>query len=110
MIMELSLKNFDAKAKLLLLTQIFTRKNAVQDHTAHDELIDELELITLRLNNIKTLFDLTVDGDIIDSLIYEENALRHRYDALIKQARAQGVSGQIYRKRRRLEQIGTMEG
>lgn len=53
-----------------------------------------------RLSDIRAAFDMAQDDDTIDALIYEENAVLCRLAALYKQARAEGISLEIYERRK----------
>ncbi len=52
--------------------------------------------LTRRLSVIRANFDLVTDEDVIDSLIYEENAVLARLSQLYKEARASGITLDIH--------------
>ena len=56
--------------------------------------------LTERLRDIRNAFDMSPDDDTTDALIYEENAVLCRLSALYKQARAEGITLEIYERRR----------
>lgn len=49
-----------------------------------------------RLGDIRSRFDMAVEEDVIDALIYEENAVLCRLAQLYKQARAEGITLEHY--------------
>lgn len=51
-----------------------------------------------RLADIRGAFNMVQDDDTIDALIYEENAVLCRLAALYKQARAEGITLEIYER------------
>ena len=67
------------------------RLNALK--TTYTELIG-------RLNDIRTLFDYATDSEIIDALIFEENAVLSRLEGLYKEARSEGLSLEAYDTRK----------
>ncbi len=52
--------------------------------------------LTERLEEIRAAYDMAEDSDLLDALIYEENAVLCRLAALYKEARADGVTIGIY--------------
>ena len=52
----------------------------------------EYALLTERLTDIRSDFDQVTDEDVIDALIYEENAVLARLAQLYKDAKAAGIS------------------
>ena len=56
--------------------------------------------LTRRLNDIRAAFDMVQDDDTIDALIYEENAVLCRLAALYKEARAAGITLEMYERHR----------
>lgn len=63
---------------------LFSRKK----HTHEDLLIKEINKTKLALEAAYSQFEYVVDPDLIDSCIYELNAIQNRYKYLIKQAKA----------------------
>lgn len=51
----------------------------------------EISQVVARLRENQRAFDMTGDDDLLDALIYEQNALRARYRYLFKLARGQAV-------------------
>ncbi len=53
-----------------------------------------------RLCDVRTMFDYALDAEIIDALIYEENAILCRLERLYKDAREGGISLPIVPERK----------
>lgn len=62
----------------------FSKKEDQQN----DYLIDEINKTKLALEAAYSNFENVVDPDLIDSCIYEMNAVQNRYKFLLKQAKA----------------------
>lgn len=56
----------------------------------------EYSQLTERLTDIRSDFDQVTDSDVIDALIYEENAVLARLSQLYKDARAGGITLDIH--------------
>ncbi len=56
----------------------------------------EYSLLTQQLTQIRTNFDQVTDDDVIDALIYEENAVLARLSQLYKEAKAAGITLDIH--------------
>lgn len=54
---------------------------------AREELMSEIEEIKLLLEIAHSNFDNASDPDLVDSCIYEMNAIQYRYKYLLKQMR-----------------------
>lgn len=52
-----------------------------------DELIRELREVKRQLDTVNRNFDMTADEDLVESYIYESNALLARYRYLLRAAR-----------------------
>jgi exonuclease VII small subunit len=63
---------------------LFTKKKYQKD----DLLIKEINQTKLALEAVYSNFQNVVDPDLIDSCIYEMNAVQNRYKFLLKQAKA----------------------
>jgi len=57
-------------------------------HPKDDLLINEINKTKLALEAVYSNFENVVDPDLIDSCIYEMNAVQNRYKFLLKQAKA----------------------
>ncbi len=56
----------------------------------------EYALLTEQLTQIRANFDQVTDNDAIDAMIYEENAVLARLAQLYKDAKAAGITLDIY--------------
>lgn len=54
---------------------------------AREELLNEIEEIKLSLTTAHSNFDNACDPDLVDSCIYEMNAIQYKYKYLLKQMR-----------------------
>lgn len=64
--------------------KLFSRKKPPKE----DLLIKEINKTKLALEAAYSQFEYVVDPDLIDSCIYELNAIQNRYKYLLKQAKA----------------------
>ena len=55
------------------------------------QLFEELDFVTKRLSRIRESYDMTDEPELVDALIYEELAMRARYDYLIRTAKERGL-------------------
>ena len=55
-------------------------------------ILSEIERISDRIAKNEQLFNLTTDDLLIDSIIYEQISLKHRYAHLIKTAKETGIT------------------
>lgn len=61
---------------------------------ARQELLNEIEEIKLSLETAHSNFDNASDPDLVDSCIYEMNAIQYKYKYLLKQMRKmEGMTG-----------------
>ncbi len=70
-------------------TSLLSRKTLAEEKSNSDnqKLIDDIRQVTERLENLQTTYDLAEDGELIESLIYEELALKAKYAWLLKKAK-----------------------
>ncbi|NLK29057.1 MAG: YaaL family protein [Clostridiales bacterium] len=68
--------------------RLFSKKKVQPE----DLLIDEINRTKLALEAAYSNFENVVDPDLIDSCIYEMNAVQNRYKFLLKQAKAADIS------------------
>lgn len=54
-------------------------------NTSREQLLSDLKLTKTALNDAYTNFENVVDPDLVDSCIYEVNAVQKRYHFLMKQ-------------------------
>ena len=60
----------------------------------------ECSALTERLADIRCNFDAVTDPPEIDALIFEENAVLCRLEQLYREARTEGISVEIYERRK----------
>lgn len=58
-------------------------------------LFEDIEYVEQRLERIRESFDMTDEPELIDSLIYEELALKARYAYLLRVAKQHNISCKI---------------
>lgn len=71
-------------------------KNGVPAESTEDtafrrQLLEELDLVTEKLSRIRESYDMTDEPELVDALIYEELAMRARYDYLIRTAKERNI-------------------
>lgn len=74
---------------------LFHRKETAEERR-QKKLAAQYTELTERLSEIRTNFDLAEEAELIDALIYEENALLARLSALYKEAKNSGIRLEIY--------------
>jgi hypothetical protein len=72
----------------MMAMKLFSKKKIPYE----DPLIKEINKTKLALEAAYSQFEYVVDPDLIDSCIYELNAIQNRYKYLLKQAKASGIS------------------
>ena len=73
----------------------FIEKGKVQN-TEAAELIKEIKNCEFLMARNETLFNMTSDEDLIESQIYEREALRYQYSYLIKQLKEKETEKTVY--------------
>jgi len=68
-----------------------THNKNSRDEEFKRQLIEELDYVTNRLRQIRESFDMTGEPELVDALIYEELAMRARYDYLIRIAKEKKI-------------------
>lgn len=56
------------------------------------QLLDDLDFVSERLERIRESYDMTAEPELVEALIYEEKALRSRFDYLIRTAKEKNIS------------------
>ena len=75
---------------IFFLKNFFTKKNSPSP------LLAELADLKLQLDAACSQFDLLTDSDRIDACCYQIKSLKIRYDALLREARQQGLRREPY--------------
>ncbi len=55
------------------------------------QLLEDLDYVTKRLRQIRESYDMTGEPELVDALIYEELAMKSRYDYLIRTAKERKI-------------------
>ncbi len=55
------------------------------------QLLEDIDFVTERLRQIRESYDMTGEPELIDALIYEELAMKSRYDFLIRTAKERKI-------------------
>lgn len=65
-----------------------------KDNTSSEKtrILSEIEQVSDKIAKNEQLFNLTTDDLLIESLIYEQISLKHRYAHLIKTAKEKGIT------------------
>lgn len=56
-----------------------------------NRLLEDLEYVTERLERIRESYDMTDQPEMVESLIYEEKAMKARFDYLIRLAKERNI-------------------
>lgn len=62
-----------------------------EDTDFKNRLLDDLEYVTERLERIRESYDMTDQPEMVESLIYEEKAMKARFDYLIRIAKERNI-------------------
>ena len=73
--------------------KLFTRKDPDQqaEQDFRRQLLEDIGFVSERLERIRESFDMTAEPELVDALIYEEKALRSRFDYLIRVAKEKNI-------------------
>lgn len=80
-----------------MFTKSTKRSELLSERECHD-LAERITELTDRLCDVHANFDIVTDECAIDALIYEENALLCRIEALHHEARERGISIQPFQR------------
>lgn len=70
------------------------KRNQIKADIYAKEVLEDIREVNRQLQEIEVRFNLASDSDLIESLIYEERALRARYTYLLRLAKAKGVTAE----------------
>lgn len=59
------------------------------------QILEDLDFVSQRLAQIQESYDMTAEPELVDALIYEEKALRSRFDYLIRIAKEKNIKCKI---------------
>ncbi|MDE5859690.1 MAG: DUF2508 family protein [Oscillospiraceae bacterium] len=79
------------------MLKFFERKNTETKELTElrNQLLDDLDFVSDRLERIRESYDMTAEPELVESLIYEERAMRSRYDYLIRVAKENNIKCKI---------------
>lgn len=78
------------------MLKIFEKKNAeTEEAEFRNQLLEDLDFVSHRLERIRESYDMTAEPELVESLIYEEKAMKSRYDYLIRTAKEKGLKCRI---------------
>lgn len=80
-----------------LLTKSAKTSDLLSERECRD-IAERINELTERLCDVRANFDIVTDEQAIDALIYEENALLCRIEALHREARERGVKVQPFQR------------
>ena len=72
-----------------------SEKNSQNESEMKKQLLEDLDLVSERLENIRQSYDMTAEPELVDALIYEEKAMRSRFDYLIRVAKENNIKCRI---------------
>ena len=58
-------------------------------------LLDDIDFVSRRLEHIQETYDMTAEPELVDALIYEEMAMRSRFNYLIRVAKENNIKCRI---------------
>lgn len=64
---------------------------STEDTAFRRQLMEELDIVTEKLSQIRESYDMTDEPELVDALIYEELAMKARYDYLIRTAKERNI-------------------
>lgn len=67
------------------------KKEAPDDADFKNRLLEDLDYVTNRLERIRESYDMTDQPEMVESLIYEEKAMKARFDYLIRIAKERNI-------------------
>ncbi len=81
----------DINMKLLI-----KKTDAKENSAFKKQILEDIEFVTARLEHIRESYDMTSEPELVDALIYEEMAMKSRFDYLIRIARENDIKCRIY--------------
>ncbi len=67
------------------------KRNRAEEDDLKERILDDLEYVTNRLERIRESYDMTSEPEMVESLIYEEKAMKARFDYLIRIAKERNI-------------------
>ncbi len=82
----------EAIAKRFFLTAKSRKAEILEETRFREKILKEIEEVRQQIDEVGRRFNFFSDGDLVESMIFEERALRARYAYLLRLAKASGVS------------------
>ena len=67
------------------------KKKSKEDADFKSRLLEDMEYVAERLERIRESYDMTDQPEMVESLIYEEKAMKARFDYLIRIAKERNI-------------------
>ena len=67
-------------------------RSELEEQEFRRQLLEDLDFVSERLERIRESYDMTSEPELVEALIYEEKALRSRFDYLIRTAKEKNIS------------------
>lgn len=67
------------------------RRKRMEENDLKERILEDLEYVTNRLERIRESYDMTSEPEMVESLIYEEKAMKARFDYLIRIAKERNI-------------------
>lgn len=86
---------------MVKLFPLFKNKNTPQELKNTEEekerrqLLSDIDSCVAKINKVRERYDLVIEDELIEALIYEEKALYARYSYLLRLAREKGIHCRI---------------
>lgn len=75
-----------------VIATVFSKKNKSESKLS---ILDEIQMIKLRLETVSANFESQSDPDLVEACIYEMKSLTARYRYLLREARNQGLTKSV---------------
>ena len=79
------------------MIRLFKKNDTVcqEEEELRRQLLEDLDFVSNRLERIRESYDMTAEPELVDALIYEEKALRSRFDYLIRVAKEKNIKCRV---------------
>ena len=76
--------------------KLFSKAAGYENPEMKKRLLEDIDYVSKRLENIRECYDMTSEPELVDALIYEEKAMRSRFDYLIRIAKENNIKCRIF--------------
>ncbi len=80
-----------ALKKILILKKFEATKEKKKQKEYENALIENINTVKFQLESVESRYNILSDDNLIEALIFEENALKAKYDYLIGVAKSRNV-------------------